>query len=423
MILYQIVLVFLAPVLTVLFALRWLRGKESRDGLAERRALGQSTGHAGSIVWVHGASLGELTAARPLMNAILAHDPAVEIVVTMNSYTARKMVQSWGNPRVHPRMAPLDYPQVLRRFASAWSPRALVVLENELWPNRFAVCRKLNIPVLIAGGRMSAGALSMWLRFTTLSKAVADAISYLAPLDDLAAERFMRFGLDRSRIGPPLLLKSTVALPEPDPAQLSALSGMFDRAQTVLAASTHEGEEALILRAFAAARSTRPGLRLILAPRHPDRAGAILRLIADQALSYQQRSTGELDETGADVLLADTLGEMALWYSLAGITLIGGTWVEKGGHTPFEPAQFGSALVHGPSVHNHASAFSALDRDHGAVKAVDEATLTAAILDLGHFQRRNGVTGKAEEILAPLRNEAASMMQFVDQLYRLARPK
>ncbi len=423
LILYQIVLVCLTPFLAVLFGVRWLRGKESREGLAERCALSPPAARAGPVYWVHGASLGELTAARPLLSNILARDPTVEIVVTMNSYTARKMVRDWGDPRLHPRMAPLDLPPLLRRFVSAWSPRGLVILENELWPLRLAVCKRRNIPVLIAGGRLSERALSAWLRFGTLSAEVTSAVTHLAPLDDLAADQFTRLGLDRARIGPPLQLKSTVALSGPDPVELARMSALFAREQTLLAASTHEGEDKPILRAFAAARATRPELRLILAPRHPDRAGAIARLITEQALTFQQRSAGDPDDAGADVLLADTLGEMALWYSLAGITLIGGTWTEKGGHTPFEPAQFGSALIHGPSIYNHAGAFDALDAAGGAVMAEDEAALTAAIQDHCNPERRAELTRNAEGILAPLRNDAASMSEFVDQVYRLAPPR
>lgn len=416
LILYRITLVVLAPVLAALFALRWLRGKETRTGLAERMALTSAQSRSKKTVWVHGASLGELTAARPLLDNILARDPAVGIVVTMNSYSARQMVARWGNPRLQPRMAPLDYPVFLKLFLKFWSPIALVVLENELWPSRMSACRSAGIPVLVAGGRLSARATSMWARFPALSRDVAAALTYIAPLDEKAAGRFRDFGVDSGRIGPALLLKSGVALPNPDPTTLSELRKRFDRAQTVLAASTHDGEDALILNAFCVARAKRPDLRLILAPRHPDRAPDILRLISNHSLPCQQRSQPRPIAPDTLILLADTLGEMALWYSLAGTTLVGGTWVEKGGHTPFEPAQFGSAIVHGPSVHNHAQAFATLDAAGGAVLAPDTAAVAQAILNLADVERRAKVARSAAECLAPLRAESRGITQFVERL-------
>ena len=372
----------MAPVLCVLFAIRWLRGKETRIGLSERFALGRETANADNVIWVHGASLGELTAARPLLDEILSRSSNLEIVVTMNSYTARNMVRGWGNDRIHARMAPLDYRVILRRFYARWTPKALVVLENELWPNRLSVCQSKAIPVLIAGGRISAQAISMWSRFPGLSKSITSAVSCLAPIDEIAAERFRKLGVAPSRIGPNLLLKATVELPCPEQAEYAELYRHFNHAKTILAASTHHGEDGLILRAFLAARQVHPDLRLILAPRHPERASEISEMLINQSLPFKRRSASEPMEKDTVVLLADTLGEMALWYSLARVTLVGGTWVDKGGHTPFEPAQFGSAIVHGPSTHNHARAFTALDSKGGAVLAIDEQEVARALIDI-----------------------------------------
>lgn len=420
MILYRIILVLLAPVLAVVFALRWLRGQETRKGLAERLSLGPRPAHSAKTVWVHGASLGELTAARPLLDAILSLDPGIELIVTMNSYTARDMVAGWGNARLHTRMAPLDYALVVRKFLKTWSPRGLVILENELWPNRLTACGARNIPVLIASGRLSERAFSMWSRFGSITRPVLDAVSYLAPLDQTAATRFHDLGLDPSRTGTPLLLKSAVALSAPDPAELSQLIAAFDRSRTILAASTHEGEDALILRAFLAARLVHPELRLILAPRHPDRAPTVSQLLEEMKVPFQLRSTGSAVPPDGVVLLADTTGEMAMWYTLAGITMIGATWVEKGGHTPFEPAQFASAIIHGPSVYNHAQAFAALDQHGGALIALDEDKLVQEVLTLCNDKARSQTTEAADNALAPLRANSAPLAQLVDRLAQLS---
>ena len=420
MILYRISLVLLAPVLAIVFALRWLRGRETSDGLAERLALSGPPSPASPMIWVHGASLGELTAARSLFDGLLDRDPGLHLIVTMNTYTARAKVRGWGNARIHAQMAPLDYRFVIQKFCSNWSPRALVILENELWPNRLAWCRKMAVPVVIAGGRMSARAHSMWSRFASLSRLVIGSVSYLAPLDRTAADRFQRHGLRADLIGAPLLLKSAVSLPDPDPSALSRLAAAFERGKTILAASTHEGEDEVILRAFLGARATHPDLRLIIAPRHSDRAPAIARLLGETGLPFHVRSTGQETPPDCVILLADTTGEMEIWYALAGITLIAGTWVPKGGHTPFEPAQFSSAVIHGPSVENHAEAFDALDRNGGAIAAEDDASLQKALVDLLDEQRRTAQTLAATAALSPLRANAVPMTQLVNQIAKLS---
>ncbi len=420
MISYRIILLLVSPVLALVFGWRWLTGKETRSTLAERLALSSPEPEPGQTIWLHAASLGELTAARPLLTAILARWPKLRIVVTMNSSTGRTLVRNWQDPRIEGQLAPLDFQTCIRRFCKQWSPLALISVENELWPNRLSHCRRIGIPVLVAGGRISERAHSTWSRFPALARSVMTTIDHLAPLDSKAAESFVSLGLDPKRVGKTLLLKSAVALPDPDPADLARLAERFDRRRTVLAASTHENEETLILRAFITARREDPELRLILAPRHPARGDEIARALQSVSLDFDRRSVNGVDIGRHPVLLADTLGEMALWYSVAGITLIGGTWVAKGGHTPFEPAQFNSAMVHGPSIWNHADAFGALDAAGGAVAAQDETQLASAVLDLSQDHRQQTMTRAANRALAGMRKETTGIDDFVDQLATLA---
>ena len=149
-----------------------------------------------------------------------------------------------------------------------------------------------------------------------------------------------------------IALKAAAALRDAAPLDTTGFPAFADRASTVLAASTHEGEDEAIVQGFAAARATRPDLRLILAPRHPRRGPRIAALLERAGLAHATRSAGEVPGPDSAVYLADTMGEMALWYRLAGITFVGGSLVDAGGHTPFEPAGAGSAILHGPHVGN-----------------------------------------------------------------------
>lgn len=377
MLFYRLVLLtLLAPLLAGLLLQRLLRGRETLADLKERLGGGPAA-EPGRTLWLHAASVGEAVAARRLAEALLARDPGLRLVMTANSVTGRTRVSSWNNPRIVARLAPVDTRWATARFLARWQPVALVTIENELWPNRMATMRARGRPVLVAGARLSERSARLWRRFPRLAREVLGLIDHLAPQDAGSAERLAALGLASARIGPVLDLK---ALVRPDPPSAEALAAFaLDRDQIVLAASTHPGEEETILAAFADALARRPDLRLILAPRHPERGEEVAKLIAAAGFDFRRRSAGEMPGS-APVYLADTLGEMSLWYALAGVTFVAGSFTDRGGHTPYEPVAAGSAVLHGPDVANHAPAYAALDAEGGAVMVTDRAELAAAIL-------------------------------------------
>lgn len=408
MFLYRFALFWLAPILALAFGLRRLRGRETGEGLWQRAGIAPRKRPTGPVIWLHGASIGELTAARALLVSLLDQHPGLGLVATMNSYSARDLVRGWGDGRITPVLAPLDYRFCMRRFLKAWRPVLLISLENEIWPNRLVLCEQATIPVVILGGRISARGGAFWARFSGLAASLFQKVAYLVPQDATSEQRFLRLGVDSARVGPLLNLKSTVALPVPERSQIAAWARAFPRDTTLLAASTHVGEDAVVLEAFVSARRQIPDLRLILAPRHPDRATAVSDLIAAHGLTLSRRSQSDTPKPKADVLLADTLGEMALWYALAGATLVGGTLVDKGGHTPFEPTQFGTAIIHGPFVANHQAAYSALDGAGGALRVDDAQGLAQAYLRLSRPAERQPVLDAAGVALSGMRDSTVA---------------
>ncbi|AMY70713.1 putative 3-deoxy-D-manno-octulosonic-acid transferase [Frigidibacter mobilis] len=269
------------------------------------------------------------------------------MLVTANTLTARQMVEGWALPGVTAALAPLDHRLVLRRFLARARPAALVVVENEFWPNRLAACAQAGIPVLVVGARMSARSARRWARLPSLARPLVGAIHLLSAQDAASEAHFRQLGVPAARIGPALNLKAGLA-PAVPAAELRRLAPLFDRPRTLLAASTHPGEEAPVLEAFAQLWQADPARRLILAPRHPRRAAEVATQITAAGLGLARRSLAEVPGPQTPVLLADTMGEMPLWYALAGVTFVGGSLVDKGGHTPFEPAAQDSAIVHGP---------------------------------------------------------------------------
>ena len=395
MTLYRLLMTILMGLLRLRSGVARLAGRPD-SALAERLSAAVSPPEGdGPLLWVHGASNGELTAARPLLGALLDARP-VRLLITTNSLSARALVAGWGLPRTAVRLAPFDHPLIVGPFLKRARVAALVILENELWPERILRAKAAGLPVLVIGGRLSAGSAKNWARLPRLARRLTAAIDWLSPQDALSRDRFVALGLAPDRLGPILQLKALA-----DGRATLVETGLpFGRADTILAASTHEGEEEIVLAAFAALRETRPAARLILAPRHPQRRDEIEALLVASGQSFATRSRSDRSGPDTAVYLADTLGEMGHWYAMAGATIIGGSFAPKGGHTPWEPARQGSAILHGPEVANFAAPFAALDRAGGALAVTDAVSLANALQGLdGAAQTRAAAV--AAEVLAP----------------------
>lgn len=336
-----------------------------------------------AAIWVHAASVGELTSARTVIDALAArHD----LLVTTNSETGRALAQGWG---LAARLAPLDLPGALARFLDAARPRLAVTVEGEFWPLRSRLLARRGVHQAMIGARMSERSAATWGRFPRIIGPMLDRIAALSAQDQASEARLLGLGLRAGAVLPRLDLKLLA------PAALPAPTGDAGRDRTLLAASTHEGEDARVLDAFAEIRAARPDLRLILAPRHPDRGDAVAALIAARGLPLARRSAGAADVAPGGVLLADTLGEMARWYDRAGICVIGGSLVDHGGHTPWEPAAHGCALIHGPHVGNFVEPFAMLEAHGAAREAGDLAATLARLVDAPNEARAMGRAARA----------------------------
>lgn len=349
--LYSLILALIWPAL----ALMRLAKGESLADLSERLGRGRGEGPA---LWLHGASNGELTSARWLVEDILAARPGLRVVVTSNTVTGRAMVRGWGLAGVTVALAPMDLRFALRGFLGRWRPVGLISLEGEIWPNRLAMLGAQGVPVAMLGARMSAGSARGWGRFPGLIRGALAGVRLASAQDAASRGRLLGLGLPQAAWGTDCDLKAEAWARAPKPVREARAA----RAGRVLAASTHAGEEEIVLEGFAAS-----GLaELILAPRHANRGDAVAALLAARGLRFARRSAGA--EPGeAPIYLADTMGEMERWYARAGICIVGGTFTDRGGHTPWEPARHGCALVHGPDVANFAAPFAVLDAAGGAL--------------------------------------------------------
>ncbi|MCF6445058.1 3-deoxy-D-manno-octulosonic acid transferase [Nereida sp. MMG025] len=358
MTLYRILISLAAPFILGLAILR-MGGLTARLGLV-------GPAQRGPRIWLHAASNGELTSARPVIDAIQQACPTARFLITTNSITGRDMARDWNDPKIEAQLAPIDLRWVIKRLVKTWQLQSLVIVENELWPNRITTAAELHLPIAVVGARMSENSARTWERLPKFALEIMSNITWLSAQDSASEARFVSLGVPAASVRRVFNLKTLYTPPSP-PTDLAALRPLYDRGQTILAASTHIGEDQIILDAFAQAAAQNPHLHLILAPRHPRRRDEIINMLTGR-FSFVQHSKRQQRSADTQVTLADTMGDMAMWYQLASATVVCGSFVKKGGHTPFEPAHFGSAILHGPHVENFTASYAALAKEHAAIE-------------------------------------------------------
>lgn len=376
------------------------KGADLRQRLAQTGPVTQAHG-----MWIHGASVGELASARVLIAALAQEFP---VTVTANSLTGRDAARDWGFTAC---LAPLDVPGALDRFLNRLQPAVQVTIENEIWPNRAAALSARGIARVVIGARMSASSARRWSRMPGLIAPVLAGIDALSAQDHATEERLLALGLRPEALAGRLQLKLLA------PAAIKPGAGGQWRDLTLLAASTHEGEEEIVLDAWTAARVQHPDLRLILAPRHVDRATEIAAMIAGRGLVFRRRSQG--GDESAPLLLADTMGEMSRWYDRAAICVTGGSFNDRGGHTPWEPAAHCCAILHGPHVANFLGDYDGLGAA-GASRQVTSEGLAGAIATLAGDPAQCRQMGQAARQV--LLRDAGDPAPLLDRICALARP-
>ena len=365
----------LGLVLPWVMARRVASGKEDATRLNERYARDLPPRPAGKLAWLHGASVGESMVLLGVAEALLKRAD-LSILMTSQTRTSAEMLARRLPAGVVHQMAPADTPASAKRFMAHWRPDLVVFAEGEIWPNLLGEAKAAEARLALVNARMTKGSRKGWARFSVFSRKVFGGFDTILAADKATAETLQQLG------GKPVLqpgnLKSALPPPLAAPDDLDTLKARFLAGrQCVLAASTHQGEEVEFLDAVAQL-SPRPAL--VIAPRHPERAAEILAQLMARGLSVAQRSADEVATADTDVLLADTIGEMGLWYRLADAIFLGGASAEGvGGHNPVEPLQLGKHIITGPHGFNFAELFAELDAARALTIVADAPALARAL--------------------------------------------
>jgi 3-deoxy-D-manno-octulosonic-acid transferase len=353
-------------------AQRLTLGKEDGARLGERRGEPSAERPEGPLIWFHGASVGEVVSLLELIRRMGDERPDLSFLLTSGTVTSAEILAGRLPPQTVHQYVPLDIRPWMRRFLDHWRPDLVVLAEGEIWPALLHESAVRGVPVAMINARMTEGAHRRWRRFARgAARALMTRIGHVQAQDRATADRLLDLGLPPARLEVTGTLKEgSKALPH-DEGERVALAGALGARPCWLAASTHEGEEAGAAEAHAQARRAWPSLLLIVAPRHPERAGQIAEGLRLDGWRVARRSAGERIAPETDIYLADTMGEMGLWYRLCAVSFVGGSLVPVGGHNPFEPAALGSAILHGPNVANFADIYARLGAA-GAALQVDD---------------------------------------------------
>jgi len=375
LLLYQTLTTLAEPLLLLLLRLRVRQGKEDPARWLEKTGIPSLPRPLGTLVWFHAASVGESKAVLPLITQYLTAHEDRSALITTGTRTAAALLSGQLPPRAVYQFAPLDNPRWLRRFLAHWQPNALVLVESELWPNMLHLTAK-RAPVALINARMSPRSQRRWGKFSGLARRVFAPISTFTAQDTSSAA-FLR-GLTSRPVTLTGNLKFDAAPLPVEEAALITLQQQLGSRPVWLAASTHPGEDSILVNAHTRIRERYPDALLILAPRHPKRGAALAAQFPNSGL----RSRGDSPAPDTSVYIADTLGELGLWYRAAPIAFIGGSLIPHGGQNLFEPAQLGCALITGDHLFNFAELAAHLEAHSALSRASDAASVAAAVKQL-----------------------------------------
>ena len=364
---------------------RAAKGKEDSARLSERFGQASLTRPAGPLVWVHAASVGESVMMLPLIARLC--DNGAHVLVTTGTVTSADMMQVKLPKAALHQYAPLDVPKYAARFLDHWMPDAALWAESEIWPNLLSEAAKCDIPCVLVNARMSEKSLAGWAKRKTFGERIFSKFSAILAADDRTAK-----GLSEITDAPVPVLGNLKYAGTPLGVDVGSLAA--HRAQTSgrpiwCAASTHEGEDEIILAAHELIMAEKPNALLVLAPRHPQRSAAVARLIEARGLRYSQTGYAEDVSPDVNIILIPKMGQLGLAYRLANVSFVGGSLIDGlSGHNPLEPARLGSAVLTGQYVDSFADVYRELGAAGGVKTVHSPEGLAEAVLELWEDEKR-----------------------------------
>jgi 3-deoxy-D-manno-octulosonic-acid transferase len=415
--LYTVLLHLALPLIVLRLFLRSRKAPAYRQRVAERFAVKLPPLKPGGI-WVHAVSVGESIAAAPMVRALLERHPELPITVTCMTPTGSERIRALFGERVQHCYLPYDLPWAAARFLDRLRPKLAVIMETELWPNHIHQCARRGIPTVLANARLSEKSARGYARFAALTRPMLAEMSWIAAQTEAEAERFRQLGARSECVSVTGSIKFDLSIDPELPARAKALRASWGAAERPvwIAASTHAGEDEIVLAAHRQLLAERPDALLILVPRHPERFDSVHVLCRREGFATVRRSSGQPVGASDQVLLGDTMGELLFLYALADVAFVGGSLVPNGGHNLLEPAALGLPILSGPHVFNFLEV-AALLRESGVLWIISTEDLVQRLqwlmMDL-HLCRQLGKKGS--EVLLKKRGALLRLLAGLEGL-------
>lgn len=335
-------------------------GRERPERIQERRGLPTADREEGELIWLHAGTVAEALSTQELIRRLLEEDDSLNFLVTTQTGASAAAIENrLPHSAIH-QYLPLDFELYVRRFLDHWKPDIAVWTQSELWPAMITESRKRKIPLILLNGRMSKRSFNRWRYVYRSARELVDAFRTIHAVDENSADYFQRLGAKQDNVRVTGLLKEgspTLAHNEEERAEFVRMVG---RRAVWLAASTHPGEEEIVARAHREVLRRAPRTLLIVVPRHAERGVAIAKDYREHGWRVAVRSLGEALQPDSEIYIADTMGELGLWYRVAPVSFVGGSIAAGSGHNPFEPAALGSAILNGPNVSSYRDIYDRL---------------------------------------------------------------
>ncbi len=378
--LYTILLYFATPLILVRLLLRSKKNPAYRARIKERFAYIPMINKKKSI-WVHAVSLGEAIAATPLIRELIQQYPDQTIVVTTTTPTGSQQIQKQFGQKVYHVYTPYDLPTVIRRFLKRTRPIKAIIMETELWPNMLYELKRANIPVMIANARLSERSYAKYQRFSHFFKPFLQTITVIAAQSPADGNRFKKLGATQNVIITGNI-KFDTNIPDGLCQRAQELKSHWQSRPTFIAASTHQGEEQIVLNAFKNILIQFPNALLILVPRHPERFLPVAKLCSDTGYHLAYRSKNEFPNGDTQIYFGDTMGDLTLLYAASDVAFVGGSFAPIGGHNLIEPASLSVPIISGPHLENFLAIRDLLQEANALILVKDAEQLAEQVIKL-----------------------------------------
>ena len=414
---YSVVFYLITPVIILRLFIRGLAAPNYRKRWGQRFGFFTPSESSKETIWLHAVSVGETLAAVPLVKALQEKYPERRLLITCMTPTGSERITAAFGDSVDHSYAPYDTPGAVARFLKRVQPKMLIIMETELWPNTVAACYKRQIPVILANGRLSEKSARGYARVSKLSGPMVAQLSAVAAQHGDDGGRFTALGLPAEKLHITGNIKFDLELNAQIRLSAEALRQQWDgtnQRPILLAASTHRGEDEIILQAFSLIKQSVNNALLVLVPRHPERFNQVGDLCLDAGYSLARRSNNDSTDN-ADILLGDTMGELMTFFGACDIAFVGGSLVANGGHNMIEPAAWGKPTLSGLSVFNFAEVSRLLAEAGGLSLVEDAAALAESVIELMKNPEQDQQMGlSAQQVAEANRGALERLLAVID---------